>query len=129
KGSGLIEVELDTVSLPHARDLSHGRLQAGRYVRLQVSDNGPGIEPTVMDRIFEPFFTTRLAGGGTGLGLSTVHGIVTTHHGAIDVKSKPAEGATFSVYFPQLEAAAHPVMNHEGSISQGHGQTILIVED
>lgn len=128
-GNGVLQIDLDTVSVQHARDLSHGSLRAGRHVRLRVSDSGPGIEPTAMERMFEPFFTTKPAGQGTGLGLSTVHGIVTAHSGAIDVESKPGKGATFSVYFPQFEAAVRPEANCDGPAPRGHGETILIVDD
>ncbi|MGE3925928.1 MAG: two-component system VirA-like sensor kinase [Lautropia sp.] len=127
--TGALRIDLDTVSVGHALGLSHGALQAGRHVRLRVTDSGPGIEPAVMERIFEPFFTTKPAGQGTGLGLSTVYGIVTAHRGAIDVASKPGEGATFSVYLPQIDAEVGPETGDGGPIPQGHGQTILIVED
>jgi CheY-like chemotaxis protein len=128
-GSGAVRVVLETVFMPHERDLSHGAVQTGRHVRLQVSDTGPGIDPAAMERIFEPFFTTKPAGKGTGLGLSTVHGIVSAHHGAIDVQSKRRQGATFSVYLPQIEATVHPEPDHDRSIPHGHGETILIVEN
>ena len=126
---GALRIDLETVSIRHELDLSHGVLRAGRHVRLRVSDSGPGIEPALMERIFEPFFTTKPAGQGTGLGLSTVYGIVTAHGGAIDVTSRPGEGATFSVYFPTIEADLGPETAHRGAIPQGHGQTILIIED
>ncbi|MGS1097396.1 two-component system VirA-like sensor kinase (plasmid) [Aquamicrobium terrae] len=128
-GSGMVRVALQTIFIPHARDLSHGAAQAGRHVLLQVSDTGPGIYPAAIERIFEPFFTTKPAGKGTGLGLSTVHGIVSAHHGAIDVQSKPGQGATFSVYLPQIEAAVQREPDHDRSVPHGHGETILIVEN
>ncbi|CAN7664694.1 two-component system VirA-like sensor kinase [Neorhizobium tomejilense] len=128
-GSGAVRVVLKTVFMPHERELSHGATQAGRHVLLQVSDSGSGIDPAAMERIFEPFFTTKPAGQGTGLGLSTVHGIVSAHHGATDVQSKPGQGATFSVYLPQIEATVHPEPDHDRSVPQGHGETILIVEN
>lgn len=128
-GNGALQIDLDAISVQHACNLSHGSLRAERHVRLRVSDSGPGIEPRAMERMFEPFFTTKPAGQGTGLGLSTVHGIVTAHRGAIDVKSKPGKGATFSIYLPQFEAAVRPETNHDGPAPRGHGETILIVED
>ena len=129
KQTGTLRIDLETVSVQHALSLSHGALRAGPYVRLSVSDSGPGIEAAVMERIFEPFFTTKPAGQGTGLGLSTVYGIVTAHRGAIDVTSRPGAGSTFSVYLPQVEAELGPETGDGGSIPQGHGQTILFVED
>lgn len=80
------------------------RLDAGPYVRLQVADNGLGMDEAVRVHIFEPFFTTKPLGTGTGLGLAVVHGVVTESGGAIQVRSKPGRGTSISVYLPQLEA-------------------------
>jgi len=70
------------------------------YVRVDVSDTGPGISPEHLDQIFDPFFTTKEAGKGTGLGLAIVYGIVEKHGGYIEVSSKVGEGTTFSVFLP-----------------------------
>ena len=70
------------------------------YVRVSFADDGPGISPGSLDKVFDPFFTTRAEVGGSGLGLSACHGIVTEHGGKICVRSKPGEGATFSVKLP-----------------------------
>ncbi len=70
------------------------------YVRVSFADDGPGISPESLDKVFDPFFTTRAEGGGTGLGLSACHGIVTEHGGKICVRSEPGEGATFSIKLP-----------------------------
>ena len=86
-------------SSPAIWPLSHGSLAAGRYVRLTVRDTGHGIDAATLERIFEPFFTTKAVGQGTGLGLSTVHGIVADHGGAMNVRSRPGEGSTFEAYF------------------------------
>ncbi len=78
----------------------------GRYVELSVADTGPGIAPQVIERMFEPFFSTKEVGRGSGMGLSTVHGIVHEHGGHIVVDTTPGRGATFRVLLPALEGEA-----------------------
>ena len=102
----------------------------GGWVELLVSDTGAGIAPENLPQIFDPFFTTKEVGEGSGLGLAQVYGIVTQHEGYIDVKSEVGEGTTFTIYLPvrnprRQEARAEP----EETFSDGHGETILVVED
>jgi PAS domain S-box-containing protein len=90
-----------------AADLrEHADSRAGMYAFMSVTDTGCGIPAEVMPRIFEPFFTTKDVGKGTGLGLSIVYGIVKQHKGWIDVRTELAQGTTFSVYLPFMEAKA-----------------------
>jgi signal transduction histidine kinase/ActR/RegA family two-component response regulator len=130
EGRGTLTVHLSAVHASGGLTLSHGSLPAGRYIRLVVRDTGHGIERATMERIFEPFFTTKAVGDGTGLGLSTVHGIVMQQGGALNVESRPGAGTTFEVYFPQtkgdvLEEHRMP----EAAVPHGHGETILFVDD
>jgi signal transduction histidine kinase len=129
EGRGAIDVTLDTIDVPDAQSLSHGVLPAGGYIRLAVTDTGPGIEAAVMERIFEPFFTTKSPGRGTGLGLATVHGIVTQHVGALNVISRRGAGSTFEAYFPQTDEIASEDTKVEAAAPLGHGETILLVDD
>jgi PAS domain S-box-containing protein len=105
---------------------------SGRYVRLEVTDNGSGMPQEVVDRIFEPFFTTKELGKGTGLGLSTVLGIVRSHGGFVNVYSEPGKGSTFKVYLPAQEldqAGAAPAADRPETATRGHGELILVVDD
>jgi PAS domain S-box-containing protein len=106
----------------------HGKeMPAGRYVCLEVSDNGCGMDDETLIRIFEPFYTTKFT--GRGLGMAAVQGIITAHHGILQVCSKPGQGTMFRVYLPTqttdpcvVEKLADPVP------WQGTG-TVLLVED
>ena len=97
---GVLTVTLERMDIGEARELSHGTLAPGPYVRLQVTDTGSGIPPAVLERIFDPFFTTKGVGEGTGLGLSLVHGIVADLGGVVDVETREGAGTTFTVWLP-----------------------------
>lgn len=105
------------------------RMEPGEWVRVTVSDTGTGMTEEVKDRIFEPFFTTKERGEGTGLGLAQVYGIVQQHHGHIDVETKLGEGTAFHVYLPIHAAAVGELEEGPGSLPEGAGETILLVED
>ena len=102
----------------------------GEYVMLSVSDDGSGMEPEILTQIFEPFFTSKELGRGTGLGLSTVYGIVQQADGCIDVASEPGKGTTFSIYLRRHQGS--PVEIAPGPVADmplGHDETVLVVED
>lgn len=111
-------------------------MPAGRYVQLDVVDTGTGIEDKILGRIFEPFFSTKEVGQGTGLGLSTVYGIVKQINGFISVASMVGEGTTFSVFLPAYEGtealSRHADGHLEGTESRKDLtgiETIMLVED
>jgi PAS domain S-box-containing protein len=103
----------------------------GSYAVLSVSDTGRGMDAETLSHLFEPFFTTKAPGRGTGLGLSTVYGIVRQSGGDITVRSAPGKGTTFSVHFPRFEEAveALPAGAAPGAPRSCGGETILVVED
>ena len=104
--------------------------QPGSYLVLEVGDTGTGIAPDILEHIWEPFFTTKAANQGTGLGLSTVRGIVEKHSGFITVKTAVGKGTTFQVYLPASETVTGALTNSPlPSVQRGHGELILIVDD
>jgi len=102
----------------------------GVYARLSVIDTGHGMSADTLERIFEPFFTTKRPGAGTGLGLSTVYGIVQQAGGWVDVESRPGAGSAFHVYLPIVEPGAGAESAEDSTAETGAGtETVLIVED
>ena len=104
-------------------------LRPGRYVRLRVSDTGTGIDPEVAARVFEPFFTTKPPGQGTGLGLATVHGIISQAGGQAHIYSEPGLGTTVTVLLPATGEAAAVAPAPAVAPARGGGEAILLAED
>jgi PAS domain S-box-containing protein len=112
---------------PYAR--LHPKVSPGRYVMLTVSDTGSGMDLETQSHIFEPFFSTKAPGSGTGLGLSTVFGIVNLSGGSIAVDSEPGHGTSFRIYFPRCDTAP-VVLQPAGAMPlRGGNETILLVDD
>ena len=107
----------------------HQGTRPGGYARLMISDSGHGMDQATLDRIYEPFFTTKSPGEGTGLGLSVVHGIVQNHEGVITVYSRAGEGTVFHLYFPAQDGDIAELAAQADSLSRGHGERILVVDD
>jgi PAS domain S-box-containing protein len=126
---GAMRVALDAADVTAERGLSHGTLRPGRYVRLSVEDSGSGMDEATLSHIFEPFFTTKDIGRGTGLGLSLVYAIVTDSGGAIDVKTAPDQGCTFTIYLTLADVALASPNDVAGPPPRGNGERVLLVED
>ena len=130
---GVIGIETEALTLPEELRRDRAVVPPGDYAVIRVRDGGTGIPPDRLQKIFEPFFTTKRPGEGTGLGLSTVYGIVKQSGGFIFVDSEPGEGSVFHLYFPihgdPLPAEACPVaVPAPVSLRRGEG-VVLLVED
>ncbi len=105
------------------------QLAPGKYVRLDFSDNGHGMDEQTRKRIFDPFFTTKDVGQGTGLGLSMVHGILQAHSGTITVDSAEGQGTTFSLFLPVAEISEYTASPADEPTPRGRNELIAIVDD
>ncbi|MBF0201004.1 MAG: response regulator [Desulfamplus sp.] len=110
---------------------SHDHPKPGRYLKLTVSDTGPGMERKTLEKIFDPYFTTKPVGKGTGMGLSVVQGIVKASGGEIFVQSRPGVGTDFYIFLPTV-STIDKSRPHAGPVSDaipGGSETILLVDD
>ncbi len=128
---GILDVRLDAIEFQKEKEAGTLSIPPGHYARMAISDTGHGMTPEVRDRIFEPYFTTKRGRDGTGLGLSTVHGIVKLHDGAITVYSESGEGTTFNVFLPVCTPDIEERKNGKPTppLPQGNGERILVVDD
>lgn len=128
---GRLFVSARNVVVDEAQAKAYPGARPGPHVLISVADTGTGIAPEVRDRIFDPFFTTKEVGRGTGLGLSTVLGIVKSHGGFLRLQSELGQGTEFGLFFPAaLAVEATPASAPAaGSPRRGQGETILVIDD
>lgn len=128
---GDLTIKTENVVISKRDSQEHPEAREGKFVCLSVRDTGVGMSPDILSRIFEPFFTTKRLGGGTGLGLSVVHGIVKEHQGWIAVESSLGKGATFRIYLPASGSVPEEEMEPVVSLPslRGMAERILVVED
>jgi CheY-like chemotaxis protein len=126
---GRIRMVVDVVTPTPAQLQLHPEVPARNHLRLQVIDDGRGMDEETRRRVFEPFFTTKEVGKGTGLGLATVYAIVREHQGWIECDSAPGQGTTFAVFLPVAVEPAPAASRAEPAAVTGGTETVLIVDD
>lgn len=134
EGGGVITLTTQNAELKKSKRYGHDVIPPGSYVLVEIADTGVGIKPENINRIFDPFFSTKEVGSGTGLGLSTVYGIVKQTGGFIHVDSRVGEGTTFSIYLPRYAQEENkkpqPLLKEKATPHDLTGfSTILLVED
>jgi two-component system, cell cycle sensor histidine kinase and response regulator CckA len=128
---GTLTIQTANVDLDEQYVATHRAVTRGRYVALTLTDTGTGITPEVKAHLFEPFFTTKERSRGTGLGLATVEGIATRSGGSVSVHTEIGKGTSFTVYFPQADAA-EMVAQPRRPVARSHArqsEKVLLVED
>jgi PAS domain S-box-containing protein len=130
EGVGEVIIKTSNTTVEDDYCACHDGCLPGEYVRLEVSDNGSGMDKKILSHLFEPFFTSKPLGEGTGLGLATVYGIMKQNKGFINVTSKPGEGSTFRIYMPRFVGEIKPEEKTRVTVKKKTGtETILLVED
>ena len=125
---GIITVKARTITIEADSQRDLPEPGKGKYIEITVSDTGPGIDINIINRIFDPYFTTKEMGQGSGMGLSIVHGIVTSHDGAISVNSTLGKGSVFIILFPVIDEIPGVKADKRDEIPHG-SETILFIDD
>ncbi len=127
---GVLAVSLKEIEISDKDTLPGLAISPGNYIKLEVSDDGHGMDTKILDKIFEPYFTTKEKGQGTGLGLSVVIGIIEEHNGFIRVYSEPGHGTTFHIYLPIIDKkAVSYTFQEKEEVLVGGTERIMVVDD
>lgn len=126
---GEMAIGLENIQVDQEQTRQVNGLTVGPYVKLTVRDTGHGIDPQIIPRIFDPFFTTRSVGEGTGMGLAMVHGIVSTHGGAINLSSTLGQGSVFEIFLPIVELAPPRPPETDHAPVTGTERILLVDDD
>lgn len=129
-GGGRLRLSAQNLDIDASYASMVPEITPGPHVLLEVTDTGSGIPPEILERIFDPFFTTKEIGKGSGLGLSTVHGIIKGHGGLLKVVTEPGRGTTFQIYLPAApdQEALQDAVASAPNLA-GHGECVLVVDD
>ena len=125
---GVLDISLQNYEADSSTRKIYPDVRPGKYVSLSVKDTGHGMPPEIMERILDPFFTTRDVGEGTGMGLSVIHGIITSHDGILEIKSEVDAGSEFTAFFPSVDGDAEIVDDPVLGVPRGR-EKILFVDD
>ncbi|MHC5761911.1 hybrid sensor histidine kinase/response regulator, partial [Nostoc sp.] len=125
---GILSISAENLWVDESYAGMHLDAEVGPYIVITIGDTGTGIAPEIIDRIFDPFFTTKGLGKGTGIGLSTVMGIIKSHSGFVNIYSEVGKGSTFKVYLPSSEVT-EPQAPVDAEVANGNGELILVVDD
>ncbi len=129
QGIGTISISLSNYTAGQDENVARPGMMPGEFVKMTFSDTGTGMKPEVSKRVFEPFFTTKEKGHGTGLGLSTIYGIIKQNNGNIYVYSEPGRGTTFEIFLPRFEGRDESAQIHRNEHARHGTETVLVVED
>jgi two-component system, cell cycle sensor histidine kinase and response regulator CckA len=127
--TGTVLITTDNVELDERTAMLHAAAKPGSYACIAVVDDGAGMTQQTIARAFEPFFTTKPRGKGTGLGLATVHGIVSQMGGYVGIYSEPGQGTAMRVYLPAAQGTSGAPTAPAEDLAGGHGEIVLVVED
>ncbi|AFZ59573.1 PAS domain S-box protein [Anabaena cylindrica FACHB-243] len=125
---GCLQITAENLFIDETYTRMNFESKVGHHIVITITDTGIGMTPEILNRIFEPFFTTKEVGTGTGLGLSTVLGIIKSHDGFITVSSEVAKGSTFKIFLPSVEEPQIPAIE-DLEMHSGQGELILVVDD